>query len=55
MKMATTIRRNKIEDLKILLVSATEAVEEYQQLPSEKAKSLVIRRVGFAMAAAGQL
>ncbi len=53
--MATTIRRSKIEDLKILLVSATEAVEEFQHAPSEKAKSVVMKRIGLAMAAAGQL
>jgi hypothetical protein len=53
--METTMRRNKVDDLKILLVSATESVEEYEQLPSEKAKSLVMKRIGLAMAAAGQL
>ncbi len=55
MNMDTTMRRNKVEDLKILLISATEAVEEYEQMPSEKAKSLVMKRIGLAMAASGQL
>jgi hypothetical protein len=53
--METTMRRNKVDDLKILLVSATESVEEYEQLPSEKAKAQIMKRISLALAASGQL
>jgi hypothetical protein len=54
MNMETAVR-SKLEDLKTLLVSATEAVEEYEQMPSEKAKAQVMKRISLALAASGQL
>jgi hypothetical protein len=56
MNMATTlVRGNKAEIVKIRLVSAIEAVEEYQKSPNDAAKAQVMKRISLALAASGQL